>query len=323
MEIRNGPGNCTFDRWSRSYAYSGRVEHLSSHSAPLSRADSFFREDCIGLFDSIVRNLPELSVQFNGVPVKENLVLLKGLFMNDGHKDISLAMVEQRLRAVLPEGYRWLTAKVVLSSPEVKASAQITSDTNLEFDLGLFRCGEILKFEALAEVPTGDTTKDWPPPSFRLERSLSFEHRIADTGNVKATSIPFDVDDEPDQARNKIKVLVVLAILALVGLIMFARYADQKKYNTIDATVQARDLEKLGIREITLAEFFEELWRDISGNLHTIGASIAFMASIVLAIMAFDLWKYLKFRKIRALIRNDSSLMPLKSGQERRPSDTT
>jgi len=105
----------------------------------------FVKEDCIGLFDSIVRNLPELSVQYKGIPVKENLILLKGFFLNTGSKDISQGMVEQRLRAVLPGGYRWLTARLVAASPAVKADVRVTSETSLEFDLGLFRCGELFK----------------------------------------------------------------------------------------------------------------------------------------------------------------------------------
>ena len=52
---------------------------------------TFVKETCIGLFDSLVRNLPELSIQYDNEPVGENLVLLKGFILNTGTKDINVS----------------------------------------------------------------------------------------------------------------------------------------------------------------------------------------------------------------------------------------
>lgn len=65
---------------------------------------TFVRESCIGLFDAVVRNLSELSIQYRDAPVGENLVLLKGCLLNTGTKDISPDMVEEPITATLPDG---------------------------------------------------------------------------------------------------------------------------------------------------------------------------------------------------------------------------
>lgn len=45
---------------------------------------TYLEESCIGLFDSIVRNLPDLKVLYKSDPVSENIVLIKGYIMNTG-----------------------------------------------------------------------------------------------------------------------------------------------------------------------------------------------------------------------------------------------
>jgi hypothetical protein len=182
----------------------------------------FVKEDCIGLFDSIVRNLPELSVQFKGAPVKENLVLLKGFFLNTGSKDISQGMVVQRLRAVLPEEYRWLTAKVVAASPAVKAEVGVASETALEFDLGLFRCGEYLKFEALVEVPTA--VKEDLAPADILQKSLGFDHRIADTGKIEEWTAPVAYS-----TGDKVVVRFAPILVALMIILLYSVFAEPSR----------------------------------------------------------------------------------------------
>ncbi|TSA47523.1 MAG: hypothetical protein D4R56_02065 [Deltaproteobacteria bacterium] len=116
---------------------------------------TFVQESCLGLFDSIVKNMPELSVQYQGTPVGEGLVLLKGAFLNTGSKDISESMVVEKVSISLPENFRWLTAKVVSTSPKVQAHVAV-SDSSVVLDTGLFRCREYVSFEALAIVPTED-----------------------------------------------------------------------------------------------------------------------------------------------------------------------
>jgi hypothetical protein len=113
---------------------------------------TFIKEDSLGLFDSIVKNLPELAVLYRDNPVSQGLVLLKGFLLNTGAKDITEPMVEEPLSIKLPEGFQWLTGRVVSASSKVQAKVNV-KPSELTLQTGLFRCNEHIRFEALAEVP--------------------------------------------------------------------------------------------------------------------------------------------------------------------------
>jgi len=147
----------------------------------------FVVEDCLGLFESIVKHFPELSVLYEGKPVGEGIVLLKGALLNTGSKDITKEMVEDKLRLQLPENFKWLQAQVVSSSPSVRASIKHVLK-KLEFDIGLFRCHEFVRFECLAEVPIPEDSKSSIESSLLNEMKVS--HRIADTQKVLPANLP-------------------------------------------------------------------------------------------------------------------------------------
>jgi hypothetical protein len=146
---------------------------------------TFIKENIIGLFDSIVRNMPDLSMHYEGKPVNENLVLLKGCFLNSGTQDITSDMVTDKLTIELPNGFKWLTGKVVSSSPNVHAEMKIQEETKLLFDLGLFRCNEYTRFEALAEIPSPQPQEIYDEAANRLNKAITFSHRISNTRKVE------------------------------------------------------------------------------------------------------------------------------------------
>src|SRR5260370_36557833 len=71
---------------------------------------TFVSEQTIGLFDAIVKNLPEMAVLYKGTPVSPNVVLIKGSLVNTGTKDISPSMIERPISLGLPAGSNWLSA---------------------------------------------------------------------------------------------------------------------------------------------------------------------------------------------------------------------
>ncbi len=179
---------------------------------------TFVKEGCIGLFDSIVRNFPEIVITYDNSPVGQNLVLLKGAFLNTGTKDITKEMVAERLTIALPPEYAWLTARVGGASPEVTGAISRSEDrSKLSFDLGLFRCGEYIRFEALAEVPV-PSGKQGGSASDNLKKALSFEHRIADTRKIDSREISIS-----DYRRKRIWIQVgVLAAQAIATTFLLA-----------------------------------------------------------------------------------------------------
>jgi hypothetical protein len=170
---------CIFGWLALRRRYSGRI--------------TYFEESSIGLFDSIVRNIGDLKVLYKDEPVSKNVVLLKGYIMNTGYKDITQDMIEEPLALKLPDGFRWLDAKVVPSPTQVKASLTIRDAMTAEFDLGLFRENEHVKFEALAEVPTAHPESEigkQESVNKKLKDSLKLVHRIADTQKVTTSELP-------------------------------------------------------------------------------------------------------------------------------------
>lgn len=149
---------------------------------------TFIEEQCLSLFEGLVKNLPKMQVLYEGKPVSDNLVLVKGLMLNVGSKDISHEMVEQPLQMEVSNGFKWLAAKVVSSSPGVNGRVLTLNEGILEFDLGLFRCEECIRFEAIAEVPRNGPEGADPAREFR--KVMSFRHRIADTAKVEIRPMP-------------------------------------------------------------------------------------------------------------------------------------
>lgn len=148
-------------------------------------------DQLIALTRDITQNFPDLGVTFRGEPVSENLVLLKGYFINTGRRDISPDMIEDRISVNLPSEFEWVQCKVVESSPSLRASATKCNEQRIEFEVGLWKRKEYLKFEALAKVPVLEAD-DIPDggPGVRLRGALSFAHRITDSKRIEQTRVP-------------------------------------------------------------------------------------------------------------------------------------
>lgn len=186
---------------------------------------TFFQEDIIPLFDSIVKNLSELVVSFKESPVKPNLFLIKGGFINSGRFDISQNMIEKELSINLPENFKWLTAKVVSSSQNVIAKTEINGDCSLIFKMGLFRVNEFIRFQALAEVPLESLDKfsTYLRKKHFFINSMNFHHRIKDVKNK--------IEEMPKKIRTKKDLMYSLITGGIITLffLMFVWFAKNRK----------------------------------------------------------------------------------------------
>jgi hypothetical protein len=185
---------------------------------------TFVREQTIALFDSIVKNLPELAVLYRDSQITPNLVLIKGAFVNTGRKDISPQMIESPLTVFLPKGFSWLTAKVISSSHNVNASIQIDSNGNLQVKSGLLRCREFIRFQALAEVPP-DVER---AADQQLIDALRFSHRIQDTRPIR--TIELKESKRVKKRMRRFLVLPIISIFAVIGYIVHPNIATPTKH---------------------------------------------------------------------------------------------
>jgi len=236
---------------------------------------TFFREDVLPLFDAIVKHLPDLSVLYKGQPVSEGLVLLKGALLNTGSRDIAETMVEEKVCFNLPEQFKWHTAKVISTSPKVKAEVSV-SENKMTFDTGLFRCNEYVRFEALAEVPgfAGDTKEEVGDIEEELETALRITHRIADTGEVRVRELFSTYRLRRSKKWTLTTVAAGLVLIIAVGAFYWVRgwpgqivflmpTADNKTAEVrivprLDGTVKLKSTEKEFQKTLPIEEFFRK-----------------------------------------------------------------
>ena len=276
------------------------------------------KEASLGLFDSVVKNLPELSIRYRDVPVSEGLVLFKGALINNGAKDITLEMVEEELAVNLPEGFKWLTAKVVSVSPKVEAQLRVSAQ-RITFETGMFRSGEHIRFEALAEVPVskGTTPKGAAPMGKQLEEALRVTHRIADTQKVEMVEV--SATPQSGKRLRALKILTggCLAVMVAYGVSFYVKgwpaavnflmpVEDEKTVEVSivpksDGTLAVRGVRE-GYRESIEAPDFFQKDGLIARVVQKPGAKYQFVL-LIFAYLAFPsvLWimYYLEERKMR------------------------
>ncbi|MCK4791909.1 MAG: hypothetical protein KAV87_49715, partial [Desulfobacteraceae bacterium] len=182
---------------------------------------TFLQETALPLFDTIVKNLPELKVSFRDKPVGEGLVLLKGAILNTGSKDISPDMVAEPITMALPEGHKWITVKLVAHSPKVNCT--VTADEHsLVFNIGLFRCAEYLRFEALAEVPINEKEEQTATADIgeKMLEVIRTTHRIADTQRV----VTAELLPATRGIRRLKRFAVLLGVMVVTLAVVFTAY---------------------------------------------------------------------------------------------------
>lgn len=180
----------------------------------------FICEQVIELYDAVGNTLDGLRVSYDGADVDSNLVLLNGAFINVGSIDISPEMVEKQITLKLPVGYRWLTAKI--DRTEVYAQVTVLDENTLSLDSGLFRCGESIKFHALAQLPDDIKAMSF---SRNLCRDLFFEHRICNTHKISKSDL-----GEVMESHDFVPLIVSFAmgILFSIGLATSFTHESQK-----------------------------------------------------------------------------------------------
>ncbi len=212
---------------------------------------TYYEERKINLFHSIIKNLPELKISYKNTAVDENLILIKGILINTGHKDISPEMIERPLECMLPEGSKWLTTKIISTSKNVKVALSQSSESVLTFKTGLFRCKEYIRFEALANIPgLKQLQKD------KKNIKLKFKHRIADTRQIEERKASIT----PKLSKTLIPGLLI--ILLSIFALLYDTYLSPESYlkliyqikttnnEIMDVTISPKDMTNLKITSL-------------------------------------------------------------------------
>lgn len=207
---------------------------------------SLVKEGFIGLFDEIIRNQEKLSILYDGSPIGQNLILLKGILLNSGTIDITKNMTKDGpLTFELPVGFKWIDQKVISSSEGLNVQLSKLDDRHLRIDfVSTFRREEYIRFEALAEVPLSyaDETngKDTDAATI-LQKKITFKHRIDNTKK----EIDTQGYDKPQPFKSlllKEKPMLFFVFLILISsfLLLVLYYFTPTEY-AINYIIQSKD----------------------------------------------------------------------------------
>jgi hypothetical protein len=283
---------------------------------------SLVTEGKLSLFHDIARSMPEISILHQGRLITANLVILKASLINSGRKDITPDMVGSPLILSVPEGFSWVRASVISGSDGTTATCDIREPQTLAFDLGLFRCGEYLSFEALAEVSQTDTTQKGA--AARLDSAITVSHRIADTKAVERSELPGDPKRELLWKRSGFSqfiILVSLFVLFNIGVKIFlpkpARIEYMIEHNgkvvaaevspNADGTLAIKPLDKSQKWSLDGKAFFEQRnWSATAkpkDSQWTNYIMVAVLLSLTAILAISDYFDHRRAKKLYAILR--------------------
>lgn len=143
---------------------------------------SFYPGLSLNLFDAMVQRIPHLEVSYKRIPIKQNMILFKGVLENSSKIDIDQSMVKKELTITLSEGLIWREAAV--KSPfSDKIYAKIVSDNEIQIHFDLFKNEEFFQLECLIEMPPNKLGYS----GFIFQKNLTFNGRIKDISNSVKT----------------------------------------------------------------------------------------------------------------------------------------
>lgn len=282
-----------------------------------------YKVETVALFDSIAKDIEKLSVLYDGKPVKTGLVLFKGIFLNSGRKDISQDMVEQEISLVLPDGIKWLTAKIVDHSPALDTE-MITWASALTLKTGLFKRREFIHFQAIAEIAGDDNDEQGKAsPTDTFEKAIIVSHRITDLPEFRLSDLPPPKGNKYKKRKRALQMVAIVGILTTVAFwaipsIVSWPAKTQYSYVTEKGNVAVRLKLSSDEQNVTLDGINDEfhltlpvvdilknpqLSSELTRDRLPLSLSIALGVTYVLLPCLYLLWMYYSRKKAERLLR--------------------
>ncbi len=124
---------------------------------------------------------PEFQLHFGGEGLADNVMVLKGGFMNTGRNDINALKGDADIKIILPEECRVKAVKVFPSTEGLIVTANKDKENIINFGISeLFKTNEYFKYTAIVET-SGNIEY--------LYDELVFQHRILNTEKIRNAHI--------------------------------------------------------------------------------------------------------------------------------------
>lgn len=157
---------------------------------------------------------PEFKLHFAGEALADNVLVLKGGFMNIGRNDINGLKGENDIKMILPEECKLRSVKVQPSTEDLIVNANNSSKNVIKFGINeIIKANEYFKYTAIVETPK--ESKD-------ISERIKFQHRILNTDNIKDVHIG-EISKKKKNAY--VIILKIISILVSILSISFILYS--------------------------------------------------------------------------------------------------
>lgn len=175
-------------------------------------------------------NYLDLSLNYHGYEIKEDLSFVKLVLYNDKSFDYSNNDKDNPVKIILPKKCKWIDAKIVNSSEQIQADAFINKDNIQELDLlfKLLKEDEFIEIDGLIESKTDVWSND-------LQDVLEITHRIYNVGKVKKTNILNKSEINKSKGYMRFSGIMFLAIILILCYAIWINPASPLKFVEIDS----------------------------------------------------------------------------------------
>lgn len=162
---------------------------------------------------------PEFQLHFGGEGLADNVMVLKGGFMNTGRNDINALKGDADIKIILPEGCRIKAVKVLPSTDDLIVNANQDKENVINFGIReLFKSNEYFKYTAIIE-----TTKEIED----IFDNLKFQHRILNTEKIQDTYIGLQREY---RKYRRVKMVLLFSFLLLCLLIPYTTLIQRLQF---------------------------------------------------------------------------------------------
>jgi len=293
---------------------------------------TFYNNECFSLFHTVVKNLPEIELMFQGKPITENIVLLKATFVNTGNIDLDKSNVYKPLAVILPENYLIVHGKIIEKSKDLYVKEKVEHN-KIVFEWDLLQNNEYFTFHCLieyipAKVPISEKIKDETEDNQKnsvkgLINKLKFDYRISNLRNINESESPKVAADKEFVSLYFIVVGFCLAFICAFSV--YDEYTQNYEmkykvnYKNIEIITQIKpsDLDHVEIKndkgELIDKVAIDELNKNYQPELiiiqkrrHSVGVDImtGFIAIASFVVGFSFVPDYIKNRRIDKLLKN-------------------
>lgn len=171
---------------------------------------------------------PEFQLHYGGEELADNVMVLKGGFINTGRNDINALKGDADIKLILPDECK-IKAFTISPSTEdliVTINKDNEKENILIFGISeIFKTDEFFKYTAIIETPKEIET---------LHSGLKIRHRILNTDKIKNTYIG-PQRNQPVKRLYKILMISSMIMMLLLNVVLFSchnmRYEIYKKTN--------------------------------------------------------------------------------------------